>query len=168
MWELDHKEGWTLKNWCFALWCWRRHLRVPWTTRRSNQSILKTNQSWIFIGKTDAENEAPLFGHPMQRTDSLENTMMLGKIEDRKRRGWQRMRWLRLDGTTDSIDMSLSKLHEWVSGKQGSLVGYSPWGRKELDTTEQLNCAETNRCFWAFSNKRKIKSELWQSGSQGQ
>ena len=79
------------------------------------------------------------FGHLMQRTDSLEKILMLGKIESRRRRGRQRMRWL--DGITDSIDMSLSKLPELVVG-QGSLVCCSPQGRKELDTTERLNCTE--------------------------
>ena len=133
---LDHKEGWALKIDASELWCWRRLLRVSWTARRSNQSILKGDQSWIFIGRTDAEAEAPIFGHLMQRTDSLEKTLMLGKIEDRKRRGWQRMRGL--DGITSSTNMSLSKLREMVKW-QGNLVCCSPWGHKESDTTEWLS-----------------------------
>ena len=91
----------------------------------------------MFIGRTDAEAETPIFGHLMQRTDSLEKTLMLGKIEGRRRRrGRQRMRWL--DDITDSMEMSLSKLQEFGDG-QGSLASCSPWGRKELDPTERLD-----------------------------
>ena len=107
-------ESWTIKKAehrridAFELWCWRRLLRVPWTARRSNQCILKEiSPDYSFEGLM-LKLRLQYFGHLMQRTDSLEKTLMLGKIEGRRRRGWQRTRWL--DGITDSMDMSLSKV----------------------------------------------------------
>ena len=97
--ELDYKESWALKNWCFELWCWRRLLRVPWTARRSNQSILEAINLEYSLEESKLKLNLQYFGHLMQRPKSLEKTLMMGKIEDRRRRGWQRMRWL--DGFTD-------------------------------------------------------------------
>ena len=119
----------------FELWCWRRLLRVPWTARRSNQSILKEINPEYSLEGLMLKLERQHFGHLMQRTDSLRKTLMLGKTEGRGRRGGQRMRWL--DGITDLTDMNLSKL--WIDDGQGNLVCYSPWGCKESDTTEWLN-----------------------------
>ena len=117
----------------FELWCWRRLLRVPWAGKRSNQSILKEiNPEYSLEGLIlKLQN----FDHLIGRADSFEKTLMLGKIEGRRRRGQQRMRWL--DGITASMEMSLSKLGDGEG--QGSLACCSLWGHKELDTTERLN-----------------------------
>ena len=152
-------ESWTLKKPehqridAFELWCWRRFLRVPWTARRSNQSILKEISPEYSLEGPMLKLKLQYFGYLkqeldtterlnwtelMQRTDSFEKTLMLGRIEGRRRREWQRMRWL--DGITNSMNTSLSMLGDG----EGTPASCTPWGRKESDTTGRLNSTELN------------------------
>ena len=114
MWELDYKESWAPKNWCFWTVVLEKNLESPLDCKGIQPFHPKGNQSWIFIGMLKLKLQ--YFGPLMRRTDSFEKTLMLGKIEGRKRRGWQCMKWL--DSITDSMDMSLSKFQEIVKGRE--------------------------------------------------
>ena len=140
MWDLDYKESWVLKlkNWCFWTVLLEKTLESPLDCKEIQSVHPKGNQSWMFIGRTDAEAETPVLWPPDTKNDSLEKTLMLGKIEGRRRRGRQRMR--SLGGITYLMDRSLSKLWNWWwTGRPGVLQSM---GHKELDTPEQLNWTE--------------------------
>ena len=135
--------SWTIKKAgcqiivAFELWCWRRLLRVPWTARRSNRSILKEISPGYSLEGLMLKLKLQYFGHLMQRTDSFEKSLMLGKIEGRRRRGWQRMRWL--DGITGSMDMSLGKLWDLVMDRETWRAAVHGLQRVRHDWVTELN-----------------------------
>ena len=135
MWELDYKESWVLKNWCFCTAMFGKTPESLLDCKEIQPVHPKGNQSWIFIGRTDAEAETPILWPPNVKNRFIRKDPDAGKDWRQEERGWQRMRWL--DGITNPMDMSVG-----VGDEQGSLACCSPWGRKESDTTERLNWTE--------------------------
>ena len=152
----------------FELWCWRRLLRVPWTARRSKQSILKEISLEYSLEGLMLKLKLQYFGHGMWRTDSLEKTLMLGKIEGRRRRLWKRMRCF--GGITNSMDMSLSKLRSWWwTGRPGVLqsMGFQSWtwlsDRTELRTTFTMALEDMQTLFKIFTDSCETADRLYSS-----
>ena len=150
-------ESWTIKKPecqridAFELWCWRRLLRVPWTARRSNQSILKEISPGCSLEGLMLKLKLQYFGHVMQRGDSFEKTLMLGKIEGRRRRGWQRMRWL--DVITDTMNMGLGRLQEFVMDREGwrAAVHVVAKSRTRLSDWTELNVKAQDWDYLGFT-----------------
>ena len=154
MWELDHRESWALKNWCFWTAVLEKTLESPLDCKDIKSFIPKGNQPWIFITRTDAETEALILWPPDEKSQLTGKVLEAGKNEGRRRRGWQWMRWL--DGKNDSMDLSLNKLREMVMDREAWRAAVH--GITESDMTEWLNWTELIRTIDQEASLERMES----------